>query len=49
MTFSDVEVLPHSKRLIGDGFVSQNDMLFCAVLERGSGKNDSDLYDEHLQ
>ena len=39
VTYSDLEVLPHAKRLIEGGFVSRNDMLFCAMLERGSGKS----------
>ncbi|XP_076453337.1 THO complex subunit 5-like [Babylonia areolata] len=38
VTYSDLEVLPHARRLIDNGFVSRNDLLFCAVLERGSAK-----------
>ena len=41
VTYSDIEVLPHAKRLIEGGFISRNDMLFCAVLERGSGRSSS--------
>ncbi|XP_070205855.1 THO complex subunit 5 homolog [Littorina saxatilis] len=38
ITLDDLEGLPHAKRVVEGGFVSRNDLLFCAVLERGSGK-----------
>ena len=39
VTYNDLVVLHYAKKLIDGGFVSRNDMLFCAVLERGSGKS----------
>ncbi|XP_070205854.1 THO complex subunit 5 homolog A-like isoform X2 [Littorina saxatilis] len=38
ITLDDLEGLPHAKRVVEGGFVCRNDLLFCAVLERGSGK-----------
>ncbi|KAL8560659.1 hypothetical protein ACOMHN_052675 [Nucella lapillus] len=38
MTYSDLEVLPHARRLLDNCFVSRNDMVFCTILERGSAR-----------
>jgi hypothetical protein len=37
-TYEDVALMPQMKRIVEGGFLSRNDMLFCAVLERGSGQ-----------
>nr|KAG5686801.1 hypothetical protein BaRGS_013121 [Batillaria attramentaria] len=38
VTYDDVSILPYASTLINTGFIKRNDLVFMAVLERGSAK-----------
>ncbi|CAG5135934.1 unnamed protein product [Candidula unifasciata] len=37
-TFSDIQVLPHAERFIKAGVIRESDLIFTAVMERGSAR-----------